>query len=261
MTKETMNINKIKNDFPVLKRRINGKSLVYLDSAATSQKPQPVIDAMVDYYQNHNANIHRGVHTLGDESTRLYESARKTVADFIGAPDSDELIFVRNTTEAINLVAYSWGSQNVKPGDEILISEMEHHSNLVPWQMLAQRQKAALQYIKVDKNGRLDLDDLRRKLSSRTKIVAVVHVSNFLGTINPIREIARIVKRSDPAEAGSDLWIFPEPTFLTAVPPSLLLHLPDTASPKTIPFWPFHPTSCPKCLSRPIKFLIFYLYF
>jgi cysteine desulfurase/selenocysteine lyase len=202
-----MDIVTARKDFPIFNRRINGKPLVYLDSAATSQKPQVVIDAVVNYYQNHNANVHRGVHTLGDESTRLYESARKTVADFIGAAAPEELIFVRNTTEAINLVAYSWGRQNVKAGDEILISEMEHHSNLVPWQMLAETQKAALYYIKVDKNGRLDLQDFRRKLSPRTKIVAVAQVSNFLGTINPVKEIARIIniKRSDPAAAGSDL--------------------------------------------------------
>jgi len=198
---------KFRKDFSILKRKVNGKPLVYLDSAATSQKPQPVIEAVVDYYQNHNANIHRGVHTLGDESTRLYEQARQTVADFIGAGDPEELIFVRNTTEAINLVAYAWGSQNIQAGDEILISEMEHHSNLVPWQMLADRQKAALNYIKVAKNGRLDLSDLRRKLSLRTKIVSLTHVSNFLGTINPIHEIARIIniKRSDLAAARSDL--------------------------------------------------------
>lgn len=189
-----IDVKKIRNDFPVLKRLVNGKPLVYLDTAATSQKPQSVIDAVVDYYQNHNANIHRGVHTLGDESTRIYERARGTVADFIGATDPNEVIFTRNTTEAINLVAYSWGSQNIKPGDEILISEMEHHSNLVPWQILAKDKKAVLQYIKVDKNGRLDLQDFRRKLSGRTKIVSVVHLSNFLGTINPIKEIAKVIR-------------------------------------------------------------------
>ena len=189
-------INLIKKDFPIFNRQINGQPLVYLDSAATSQKPQEVIDAVVDYYWNHNANVHRGIHTLGDESTKLYEESRKTVSGFIGAKDPNELIFVRNATEAINLVAYSWGRQNVNAGDEILISEMEHHSNLVPWQMLAERQKATLQYIKVDKNGKLDILDLKRKLSPRTKLVSVVHVSNFLGTINPIKEIAEIVKET-----------------------------------------------------------------
>ncbi|MBI2310182.1 cysteine desulfurase [Candidatus Collierbacteria bacterium] len=188
-------INLIKKDFPIFNRQINGQPLVYLDSAATSQKPQEVIDAVVDYYWNHNANVHRGIHTLGDESTRLYEESRKTVSGFIGAKDPNELIFVRNSTEAINLVAYSWGRQNVNAGDEILISEMEHHSNLVPWQMLAERQKATLQYIKVDKNGKLDILDLKRKLSPRTKLVSVVHVSNFLGTINPIKKIAEMIKK------------------------------------------------------------------
>ena len=186
--------NEIKQDFPILKRRGNGKQLVYLDSAATSQKPQQVIDALVDYYQNHNANIHRGVHTLGDESTKLYEQARKTVADFIGAGDPEELIFVRNTTEAINLVAYSWGRDNIKEGDEILLTEMEHHSNIIPWQLVAARQKAKLKYVNVDREGEIDLQDFLRKLSPRTKIVAVTHVNNFLGTINPIKEIAEIIR-------------------------------------------------------------------
>ena len=198
-----VDVKKIKSDFPVLKRRINGKKLVYLDSAATSQKPQPVIGAVVDYYQNHNANIHRGVHTLGDESTRLYESARKTVANFIGAADPDELIFVRNATEAINLVAYAWGRNNIKAGDEILVSEMEHHSNLVPWQMLAKEKKAAIKFIRVSGMGSLNLNDLKEKLSPRTKIVSIVHVSNFLGTINPIYEIARIINIKRPGLAAA----------------------------------------------------------
>lgn len=199
---------KIKTDFPVLKRRINGKSLVYLDSAATSQKPQVVIDAMVDYYQNHNANIHRGVHTLGDESTRIYESARETIVNFIGASDPQELIFVRNTTEAINLVAYAWGRQNIDAGDEILVSEMEHHSNLVPWQVLAEERKAILKYIRVDDSGKLDLQDLRRKLSVHTKLLAVSHVSNFLGTINPIREIAALIKEQRTKNKKHHLPLF-----------------------------------------------------
>ncbi len=190
-----IDIKKIRDDFPILKRRVNGKPLVYLDSAATSQKPQSVIDALVDYYQNHNANVHRGIHTLGDESTKMFDRARQAIAEFIGAEDKKELIFVRNTTEAINLVVFAWGEANIKEGDEIMLTEMEHHSNLVPWQMLAERQKAKLQYVEVDKNGKLDLQDFRRKLSPRTKIVSVVHVSNFLGTINPIREIAEIIKK------------------------------------------------------------------
>jgi cysteine desulfurase/selenocysteine lyase len=187
-------MEQIKKDFPILKRLINGYPLVYLDSAATSQKPQAVIDALVDYYQNHSANVHRGIHTLGDESTKMYDVARQTVAEFIGASDKKELIFVRNTTEAINLVAHSWGRDNIKFGDEILVSEMEHHSNLVPWQVLTKEKKAVLKFVRVTDEGVFDLDDLKRKLSNRTKIVSVVHVSNFLGTINPIKEISAMIR-------------------------------------------------------------------
>ena len=186
-------MNQIKKDFPVFKRRINGYPLVYLDSAATSQKPQAVIDSLVDYYQNHNANVHRGIHTLGDESTKMYDSARQTIAKFIGAADKKELIFVRNTTEAINLVAYTWGEGNIGEGDEIIVSEMEHHSNLVPWQILAEEKKAVVRFINVTSEGKLDLEDLKSKLNSKTKIVSVTHVSNFLGTINPIKEISAMI--------------------------------------------------------------------
>ena len=196
MSKNMISIKSIKKDFPIFNRQINGYTLVYLDSAATSQKPQAVIDSLVDYYQNHNANVHRGIHTLGDESTKMYDSARQTVAEFIGAEDKQELIFVRNTTEAINLVAYAWGRDNIKEGDEILVSEMEHHSNIVPWQQLADRKKAKLKLINVDQDGKLDLQDFRGKLSTRTKIVSIVHVSNFLGTINPIAEISKIIHHS-----------------------------------------------------------------
>lgn len=205
----------IKKDFPILRRKVNGKQLVYLDSAATSQKPQVVIDSLVNYYQNHNANIHRGIHTLGDESTKMYDAARQTIAGFIGAEDKKELIFVRNTTEAINLVAYSWGEKNIAEGDEIMLTEMEHHSNIVPWQKLKHRlasdkREIRLRFVNVDKEGRLDLQDFRRKLSPRTKIVSVVHVSNFLGTINPIKEIAGLIReqraenlaKRDPASQG-----------------------------------------------------------
>ena len=180
-------------DFPLFKRQINGHPLVYLDSAATSQKPQAVIDSLVDYYQNHNANVHRGIHTLGDESTKMYDSARQTIAEFIGISDKRELIFVRNTTEAINLVVYAWGRNNIGADDEIIVSEMEHHSNLVPWQELVKEKKATLKFIRVTNEGVLDLDDLKEKLSQRTKIVSVAHVSNFLGTINPIAEISKII--------------------------------------------------------------------
>lgn len=176
-----LDVDQIKRDFPILQRQINGQPLVYLDNAATSQKPRQVIEAMVDYYQQHNANVHRGIHTLGDESTRMYQQARKKIAKFIGAGDANELVFVRNTTEGINLVAYSWGTANVSKGDVIVTTEMEHHSNLVPWQELAKRVGARLEYT--------DMEDLDEKLKLKPKLLALVHVSNFLGTINPIREI------------------------------------------------------------------------
>lgn len=174
-------VEQIRQDFPILERKINGKPLVYLDNAATSQKPRQVIEAMVDYYEQHNANVHRGIHTLGDESTRLYGEARQAVAKFIGADDPDELVFVRNTTEGINLVAYAWGMANVSKGDVILTTDMEHHSNMVPWQELAKRTGARVEYA--------DIDDLDKKLILKPKLLALVHVSNFLGTINPIKEI------------------------------------------------------------------------
>lgn len=176
-----LDVDQIRRDFPILQRQINGHPLVYLDNAATSQKPRQVIEAMVDYYQQHNANVHRGIHTLGDESTRLYGEARQAVVKFIGADDPDELVFVRNTTEAINLVAYSWGMANVGRGDVILTTDMEHHSNIVPWQELAKRTGARVEYA--------DMEDLDEKLKLKPKLLALVHVSNFLGTINPIREI------------------------------------------------------------------------
>lgn len=176
-----LDADQIRRDFPILQRQINGRPLVYLDNAATSQKPRQVIEAMVDYYQQHNANVHRGIHTLGDESTRMYQQARKKIAEFIGAGDANELVFVRNTTEGINLVAYSWGTANVSKGDVILTTEMEHHSNLVPWQELAKRVGARVEYT--------DMEDLDEKLKLKPKLLALVHVSNFLGTINPIREI------------------------------------------------------------------------
>ncbi len=190
-----MDIKQIKKDFPILSRKVGDKPLVYLDSGATSQKPREVIKSLEDYYENHNANIHRGIHTLGDESTRLYQQSRKVVADFIGADDANELIFVRNTTEAINLVAYAWGRKNISKGDTILLTEMEHHSNVVPWQVLAKEVGAEVEYVSVDSDGVLDMNDLDEKISKKPKLLAMVHVSNFLGTINPVREIARKAKK------------------------------------------------------------------
>src|SRR5664279_4600915 len=175
--------------FPILKRELNGKLLVYLDNAATSQKPQVVIDALTNYYSNYNANIHRGIHTLAEEATAAYESTRVTVRRFINAAQPEEIIFTRGATEGINLVAYTWGRQNIHAGDEIIISGMEHHSNIVPWQILCEEKKAILQIIPVTDNGELDMDAYKKLLSSKTKLVSVVHVSNSLGTVNPVKEI------------------------------------------------------------------------
>ncbi len=180
---------KIRESFPILSRELNNKALVYLDNAATSQKPKVVIDALVDYYSNYNANIHRGIHTLAEEATAAYELTRVTVKNFINASFPEEIIFTRGATEGINLVAYTYGRQNINAGDEIIISGMEHHSNIVPWQILCDEKKAVLKIIPVTDEGELDIDEFKKLLSSKTKLVSVVHVSNSLGTINPVKEI------------------------------------------------------------------------
>lgn len=190
-----LNVDRIRQDFPILSRKVNGKPLVYLDNAATTQKPQVVIDALVDYYERYNANIHRGIHTLSEEATDAVEQARAKVAKFINAPSSSSVIFTRNATEAINLVAYSWGRKNLAAGDEIILSEMEHHSNLVPWQMLAQSTSAKLKFISVTDDGLLDLDHIESLFTPCTKLVSVTQMSNVLGTINPVREIADLAHR------------------------------------------------------------------
>ena len=181
----------IRDDFPILHTRMNGKPLVYLDSANTSQKPRQVIAALVRYYEEYNANIHRGVYAIAERATAEYEAARAKAARFVGAHDAAEIVFTRNITEALNLVAHSWGRRHVGPGDEILTTEMEHHSDLVPWQFLAQERGARLRHIPFDDQGRLVLDGLDRLITDRTKIVALVHVSNTFGTVNPVAEIAR----------------------------------------------------------------------
>ncbi len=181
----------IREDFPILRQRVNGKPLVYLDSANTSQKPRQVIAALVRYYEDYNANIHRGVYAIAERATAEYEAARAKVAGFLGAAEPAEIVFTRNITEALNLIAHSWGRHHVGPGDEILTTEMEHHSDLVPWQLLAQERGARLRHIPFDDHGRLILDDLDRLITERTKIVALVHVSNAFGTVNPVAEIAR----------------------------------------------------------------------
>jgi cysteine desulfurase / selenocysteine lyase len=179
----------LRADFPILAREIHGKPLAYLDNAASTQKPRAVIGALSDFYSAHYSNIHRGVHTLSEEATAAYEGARDKVASFIHAPQPRTVIFVRNTTEAINLVAYAWGRTHVEPGDRILVTEMEHHSNLLPWQWLAQETGAKLAYVSVTDEGRLDLVSLDRLLQGPVKLVAFTHISNVLGTVNPAREI------------------------------------------------------------------------
>ncbi len=181
-----MTLERLRADFPILSRTIHGKPLIYLDSAATAQKPRQVLDALRAYYERSNANVHRSIHTLGEEATELLEAARDRVRAFIGAAEREEIVFTRGTTDAINLVAQSWGRRALQPGDEILLTEMEHHSNLVPWQLLAKETGAALRFIPVTDEGFLDLGALDRLLSPRTRLLAVTHVSNVLGTINPI---------------------------------------------------------------------------
>ena len=179
----------IKRDFPILRRRINGHEQVYLDSTATTQKPESVIRAIENYYSSMNANVHRGLHTLAEESTLAFENTRKKIAAFIGGAKTSEIIYTRSTTESINLVATSWGGANINAGDRIVTTRMEHHANLVPWIVLAKRTGAELSYINIDKNGYLDLSGLDKLITSNTKLVAVTHMSNVLGTINPIEEI------------------------------------------------------------------------
>jgi len=188
-TVSAFDVQKIRRDFPILNQRIHGNALVYLDNAATTQKPQAVIDAMVRSYAEDNANIHRGVHLLSERATQAYELAREKVQKFLNAPHAREIIFVRGTTEAINLVAQTYGRANVGKGDEVLITEMEHHSNIVPWQMLCDEKGALLKVLPITDEGELRIDLLDGMLTDRTKIVAVAHVSNSLGTVNPITTI------------------------------------------------------------------------
>ena len=181
----------IRKDFPILGRTIQGKPLIYLDSAATSQKPHQVIERITTYYERSNANVHRSVHALGEEATALYEDARDTVCRFIHASCREGIIFTRGTTEAINLVAYSWGRAHVREGDEILLTEMEHHSNLIPWQLLAQEKRARLVFLEIGEDGRLRIDQLGTLLTKKTRLVAVTQASNVLGIITPIHEIVK----------------------------------------------------------------------
>jgi len=182
----------IRSDFPILNQEVNDEQLVYLDNAATSQKPQSVIDELVRYYQNDNANVHRSVHSLGERATEEYESARKKVQLFINAKESREIVFTKGTTDSLNLVASTYGEQNIQAGDEIVVSIMEHHSNLIPWQQLAIRKHATLKYIGLTSDGQLDMNDAQNKITDKTKIVAIAHVSNVLGVTNDVKELARI---------------------------------------------------------------------
>jgi cysteine desulfurase / selenocysteine lyase len=187
---------KIKKQFPIFERKIKDKPLVYLDSAATTQKPYVVIETLTDFYKNHNANVHRGAYTLSDEATYKYEQSRAKVAKFINAEMLENIIFTRNSTESINLVAGSWGRANLKSGDEILLTMMEHHSNLVPWQIIAGQTGAKLKFISLTPDGKLDLSNINELLNPRTKIMSVVHVSNSLGTINPVKELIRLAHQN-----------------------------------------------------------------
>ena len=187
-----MRVEAIRAEFPILRRRVRGKPLVYLDNAATTQKPQAVIDRISRFYAEENSNVHRGVHSLSERATDAYENARRTVARFLGADDAREIVFVRGTTEAINLVAQSYGHSHVRQGDEVLISTMEHHSNIVPWQILCDAVGARLRVVPITDEGELRLDEYERLLSERTRVVAVVHVSNALGTVNPIQQMVEL---------------------------------------------------------------------
>ncbi|WP_136248914.1 cysteine desulfurase [Halomonas borealis] len=187
-----LDVARVRRDFPILDREVHGKPLVYLDNAATSQTPRQVIDVFDDYYRRLNANIHRGLHTLADEATAAFEGTRETVRAFLSAAETREIVFTRGTTEAINLVANSWGRANLGEGDEVLISRLEHHSNIVPWQLLAAERGFTLKVIPVDERGVLDQAAYRDLISERTKLVAVNHVSNALGTVNPVAEMARV---------------------------------------------------------------------
>ena len=190
-------INKIRKDFPILSRKIYGKPLVYLDNAATTQKPLCVLDAMRDEYLNVNANVHRGVHWLSQQATELHEGARETVRKFINAKSTTEIVFTRGTTEGLNLVASSFSDEFMKEGDEVIVSAVEHHSNIVPWQLQARKKGIVLKVIPMDDFGKLNIDEFSKMITSRTKIVSVSHVSNVLGTINPVKDIIRIAHEHD----------------------------------------------------------------
>jgi cysteine desulfurase/selenocysteine lyase len=189
-------VEAVRRDFPILHREVDGAPLIWLDNAATTQKPRRVIEAIVEYYTRYNANVHRGAHTLAREATAAYENARATVAGFVGAGAPEEIVFVRGATEAINLVAGSWGEDNIHTGDEIVLTTLEHHSNIVPWQLLATRKRARLRVVPIDEQGAVDQEEYRAALSNRTKLVALSHVSNVLGTVLPVRDMIALAHRN-----------------------------------------------------------------
>ncbi len=199
--KYKFDVYEIRKDFPILGTYPNGKPLIYLDNAATSQKPASVINAITDYYSNYNANIHRGVYSISIKASEAYDNARKKIKEFINAGSEKEIVFTRGTTESINLIAYSYGLKNISEGDEIVISGMEHHANIVPWQVLCAKKKAALKVIPVNDNGELNINEYKKLLNERTKLVSVCHTSNTLGTINPVKEIINLAKQVNPGIA------------------------------------------------------------
>jgi cysteine desulfurase / selenocysteine lyase len=213
LSPSTIDIKKIREQFPVLHQQVNGKPLIYFDNAATNQKPARVIKALTDYYEGYNANIHRGIHTLAEKATKAYEETRHSMQQFINAKHVEEIIFTRGVTESINLVASSYGRAFLKEGDEVIVSGLEHHSNIVPWQMICEEKKAILKVIPVTPIGEMDIDAYRKLLSQRTKVVAVNHASNSLGTINPVKEIIKLahevgaVVLIDGAQAAAHLEI------------------------------------------------------
>jgi cysteine desulfurase/selenocysteine lyase len=195
---ELLDVDAIREDFPILQREFNGEQVVYLDNAATTQTPDPVVDTIADYYRQTNANVHRGLHQLSQEASIAYEDAHDRLAEFVGASGGrEEMVFTKNTTESLNLVAYAWGLRELGPGDEVVLTEMEHHAALVTWQQIAKQTGATVKYVRVDDDGRLDMDHARELVTDDTEMVSVVHVSNTLGTINPVSEIADLAHDHD----------------------------------------------------------------
>ncbi len=191
------NVEEVRGHFPILQRRINGVPLIYFDNTATTQKPRRVMEAILDFYENHNANIHRGIHTLSQEASEMYEEAHDKIAKFIGANGREDIVFVRNTTEGINVVAYGWALHRLKAGDEILTSKIEHHSNMVPWQIISKITGAKMAYADVDEDGVVTAEKISEKITKKTRIISVNHVSNVLGVINPVREIGKLAEEND----------------------------------------------------------------